>query len=139
MSKTRSLLFTGILLALTAACDNSTDPNRAPYGSYTLAQINGQNLPVRSMSGNVRVEYTGGALVLASDQTYAETASVVWTDMVTEKTTTHTHRDRGTFTLDGESVTFQSLDAASGSYTGRLTGEGSLTYSYNGNVMLYRK
>ena len=139
MARTHSLLLAGLLLALTTACGSPTDPNRAAYGTYTLSQINGQSLPFRSMSGNVRVEYTGGTLVLSSDQTYSETASVVWTDMITGKAATHTHRDRGTFTINGESAAFQPLDARSGSYSGQLTGGGTLTYTYSGNTMLYRK
>ena len=142
MARTRSLLFAGLLLVpltLATSCGSPTDPNRAAYGTYTLSQINGQSLPFRSISGNVRVAYTNGTLVLTSDQTYSETASVVWTDLATGKDATHTHRDRGTFTINGESVTFQPLDAASGSYSGQLTRGGALTYSYNGNTMLYRK
>jgi hypothetical protein len=117
LALTMALVVGGLL---TACGDDSTGPTSI-FGTYTLATVNGQPVPVEIQG----FEITAGWIRLDSDSTYTISMTV---DGVTPDP------GDGTYTADGSSIEF------SGDFTGNGTISGNaLTIVDEGGTFVFRK
>jgi len=124
----KSLYLVVAAISLVTACANdATSPARV-QGIYRLNRVNGSNLPfLAETTDSSKLEILGGAMVLD--------ASGTWSAEVTSRltagtgTTPASQRANGTFSLDGDRVTFIGTDGES--FSGLLSGD-RVTAGYDG-------
>ena len=101
------LRLTGLFVILTAAaCGDSSGPNSAISGTYTLRSINGENLPaVIWQAGDDRVQVTSGSRTLNASGSYNDVTNF----LVSNGTSTFPDQatETGTYTQSGNTVTFR--------------------------------
>lgn len=134
----RSLL---VLMAvvLVPACSDSTGPNRAVTGNYTLISVNGVLIPVVfSVEQFFTLRITAGTLTLSSNNTFNASATYEQTPAGGGPKTTDTQTCSGTYTMNGNTVTFTEATGTSancgGVYTGKWDGADALTVDFDAGV-----
>ncbi len=116
-------------LAVVAACDDDDEPTGlAVDGSYTLAQVNDQTVPVRVSTAIGDVLVTSGTATLESAN---YSGLITYTrDPDSATPTTSTIALQGEYTTEGDVIEFTDNDLAIGEFTGRLDGN-TLTADVN--------
>ncbi len=127
-----------IAVAFTAACggsDKAIGPTLASIsGTYDLKTINGSNLPfVVAQTGSNKTEITAD-VVTATGSAFTELLTVRATQ--NGQVTTQTFSDAGSFTLNGNAVTFAYQDGSTG--TGTVSGN-TFTVAVDGFSFFYQK
>ena len=126
------LRLTALLTVLVAAaCGDSSGPDNAITGTYTLRSINGEDLPVVIRDApDDRVEVTSGSLTLNANGSYSDVINF----LVSNGTSTFPDRatDSGTYTQSGNTVTFRSNSGDV--YNMTLSGN-TLTQSFDDGVI----
>ena len=128
------------LIIGTAACDSATDPEEAIVGTYTLASVNGGNLPATVvLVPGYRLEIISGTLTVRDNDTWTETATIRETEGTTVTTSTTTVN--GTYTINGNTATF--TDSDGDALTSTFSGGNTLTTTATGEgftlTFVYRK
>lgn len=123
------------------ACDsskNSVAPApRGVHGAYTLLSINGVPTPLLlGQNDTAKVELVQSIMTLNPDLSYAEIFSLRLT--VPAGIQTEVDTLRGTFVLQGTTLTFQPSDG-SGGYQMVVTDEHTLTENDPGYVLVYHR
>jgi hypothetical protein len=134
----RALVACAVLALVATGCgSDSTSPNTAEFGHYTLVSVNGQNLPftltgtplgtVVIQSGSI--DLAAGTTASANKSTYlagvAGTATGISRQLLT---------DNGTYVLTGTSVTFSSSLLAGAQYAGTIA-DNALTLNVPGALV----
>jgi hypothetical protein len=138
MRRVAALLFTVILAACTNEIDQSTRPSTV-VGTYSLVAYGGRSLPaVVSQDAVSTTEVVSGELVIAADQTWAETRVYRYTDA--GSTQTVSLGTEGSWTYDRDAASMQFNDKVYGyQFRGTVAG-GSVTLSLNdGNSAIYQQ
>ena len=139
MRKIVGSLFILAAVAIMPACSDSTGPNRAVTGSYTLISINGVLMPVVfSVDQFFTLRITAGSLTLSSNNTFTASATYEQTPAGGGAKTTDTQTCAGTYAMNGNTITFTEGTGTSGNcggvYTGTWDGENSLTVELEAGV-----
>jgi len=134
----RSLFFLAALAVL-PACGDSTGPNRTVTGNYSLISVNGVLVPVTfSVEQFFTLRITAGTLTLNSDNTFSASATYEQTPAGGGPKTTNTETCTGTYTMNGNTVTFTEATGTGancgGVYTGTWDGENTLTVEFDVGV-----
>lgn len=135
----RLLLLCAAVVAI--ACDsskNSVDPApRGVHGAYTLLSINGMPTPLLlGQNDTAKVELIQSIMTLSPDLSYNEIFSLRLT--VPSGIQTQIDTLRGTFVLQGTTLTFQPSDGSAG-YQMVVTDEHTLTENDPGYVLVYHR
>lgn len=119
-------LWAAVLLVAAISCDDPTGSvPAAAVGTYTLARVNDQPLPVRiTDTPELRVDIVAGAMVVRSDGTYRETRQSQLTDA--DGTRTGGSFTEGTLHVSGMSLEVR--ERAGGTYSGTYS-ESGITYT----------
>ena len=130
---------------LFAACsDDSTGPNADVTGSYALITLNGSGLPVViSFDQSSTFRITGGNVTLSSNNTFTSSGTYQET-LASGQTTTVTETCNGTYTRNGNSITFTEVTVANtncgGVYNGTWDGDDTITVAFDATVQaVFRK
>jgi hypothetical protein len=139
MRKIVRSLFVLAAVALIPACSDSTGPNRAVTGSYTLISVNGVLMPVVfSVDQFFTLRITAGNLTLTSDNKFTASATYEQTLAGGGAKTTDTETCTGTYSMSGNTITFTEANSnnsnCGGVYTGTWDGENSLTVEFDDGV-----
>jgi hypothetical protein len=131
-------------VTLFAACSDSTGPNAEVTGSYALITLNGSGLPVVVFFDQFTTfRITGGNVTLNSNNTF--TSSGTYQEVLsTGQTTTVTETCDGTYTRNGNSITFTEVTVSNtncgGVYNGTWDGDDTLTVAFDATVQaVFRK
>jgi hypothetical protein len=116
-------------LAVVAACDDDDEPTGLDVdGTYTLAQVNDQTVPVLVSTAFGDVLVTSGTAELDAGN---YTGLITYTrDPDSDTPTTSTIALQGEYTEEGDAIEFTDNDLAIGQFTGRLDGN-TLTADVN--------
>lgn len=134
------------LLAVgTSACggDKATGPGGSIAGTYNLQTVNGAAPPVILLQiGAYKLEVTAANLVVNSNNTFSSSSTYRETDAGT--TTTSTSVCAGTYTRNGNSLTFTEPETSNedcgGTYTGTWSNGNTLTVALDAEVQaVFRK
>jgi hypothetical protein len=123
--------------------DKSTGTKASLPGTYTMKTVNGSTLPVTYyQDASEKDEITSGNLVINSNNTFSETASFRVT--LSGQTSTSSSTCTGTFTQNGNSITFteavSSNEDCGGSYVGSWSNGNTLTVAFDAGIqVVYRK
>ena len=132
-------------VALLTACPKSgdksvTEPNNGPEGSYELRQVDAKGLPARIHQGpwldrvNTRfynkliMDVVGGAMVMEEDGSYSLDFQFEYNADGQPGTTTWNRH--GSYTIDGEDVTFRWGSNPPGTFLGTIR-NGVVTIPYD--------
>lgn len=139
MRRTIKSLLTLVTVAVFSACSDSSGPNGGGVvGSYALITINGLGLPVVIYSDQlVTYQINSGDLILNSNNTFSTTGS--YTETLTgAQPTTVTDTCTGTYTVSGNTVTFNEATSTTGTcggvYNATWDGSNSLTVAFDVTV-----
>lgn len=131
-------------VTLFAACSDSSGPNAGVTGSYALITLNGSGLPVVVFFDQFSTfRITGGNVTLNSNNTFS--SSGTYQETVTNgQTTTVTETCDGTYTRNGNSITFTEVTVSNtncgGVYNGTWDGSNTLTVAFDATVQaVFRK
>ena len=108
-------------LTMVAACDDDDEPTATDVdGTYTLAQVNDQTVPVLVSTASGDVLVTSGSANLESGN---YSGLITYTrDPDTDTPTTGTIALQGEYTHEGGAIEFTDNDLAIGEFTGTLEG-----------------
>jgi hypothetical protein len=129
-----------ISLSILGACgdDDSTGPSESSIvGSYTLQTVNGNTMPWRFVVvGNDWIEITGGSGDINTGGTYSLTLN--YRAMESGQTTTFSETSTGTYTRNGNAVSF--TDGSDGSRAnGTVSGNQISVTDEDGVVYVFRR
>ncbi|HUF50129.1 MAG TPA: hypothetical protein VMN60_04815 [Longimicrobiales bacterium] len=130
---------TALLLAVLAfGCgDSSTDvAATAHVGTYTLRTIDNAPLPVTILvEGTASLVITAGSVNLNSDATFTDRTDY----QIVSGTTTISDSDvaAGTYTRNGSTIELRTSDG--GVYSMAFSNGNTLTQTFEGSVLVYRK
>jgi hypothetical protein len=132
----RSFLSALAATALLAACgDSGTGPDDTDIvGSYTLQTINGNAVPWRLALGNDWFEITSGSGNINADGTFRLTYD--WRASVSGQVDGDSEDLVGTYTRNGNAITFRDPSDGSTVATGTISGR-QLTVTYEGDVLVF--
>ena len=137
-------LITIAAVTLFAACSDTSGPNGDVTGSYALITLNGSGLPVVVVFDQFSTfRITGGNVTLNSNGTF--TSSGTYEQILTNgPTTTVTETCDGTYTRNGNSITFTEVTVSNtncgGVYNGTWDGDDTLTVAFDATVQaVFRK
>jgi len=133
------LLFILAAVAIIPACSDSTSPDRAVAGNYTLISVNGVLLPVVfSVEQLFTLRITAGTLTLNSTNTFTATVTYEQTLAIGGVKTTDTQTCTGTYAVSANTITFTEANSnnanCGGVYTGTWDGKDSLTVDFDAEV-----
>ena len=127
------------VLALTACSDSSGPGENNIAGTYTLRTVNGSNVPfvIAQIGTTYKLEILSGSVVISSNGTYTETASLRETNGTT--VTTEQENSNGTWTRVNNAITFR--DAVDQTTVTASAGDNSLTLvdTESSITLVYRK
>jgi hypothetical protein len=130
----------GLLLAMSVACggDSPVEPlNVQIAGTWHLQSINGSPLPfIVFQSATEKFEITSDVLTIVSSGTFTELTAFRLTE--NGAITNESFPDSGTFTINGNAITFVFISDATATGTGTLS-DGTLTVTSSGVVLIYTK
>ena len=144
MRRNITRLITLAAVTLFAACSDSSGPNSDVTGSYALITLNGSGLPVVVFfDQNSTFRITGGNVTLSSNGTFTSSGTYQET-LAGGQSTTATETCNGTYTRNGNSITFTEVTVAStncgGVYNGTWDGNDTLTVAFDATVRaVFRK
>ena len=116
--------------------EDTTGPAADVAGTYQLQTVNGQALPVTlGTQGSVTIEVTADEYVLRPDGTFSSTITFRHTDSGTVTTTTDSYE--GSWQANGSTIRLNSVDV--GLETAAFTGGNTLTFTFGGSTLVYRK
>lgn len=138
MRRNITRLITLAAVTLIAACSDSTGPNADVTGSYDLVTLNGSGLPiVVSFDPTSTLRITGGNVTLNSNNTFTSSGSYQET-FANGQTTTGTEACDGTYTRNGNSITFTEVTVANtncgGVYNGTWDGNDTITVAFDATI-----
>lgn len=136
----QSMLAAALAVMVGCGSDDSTGPNEnAVVGVYTLATINGQQLPVIvEQSGNDKAEITQGVVTLNANGTFSDVTQVRIT--VSGQVTMETETATGNWTRTASTVQFNPTNpAGSSAYTMTWDGDDRLTQVFGNFTLIYQK
>ena len=124
-----------------AACGDTTGPT-TPIGHYTLASVNGVNVPSTMFEdGAYKLEVTGGTLEMEADSTYV--AAIVSLETVDVNESEYVDSLRGRWSQDQATGTMQfTLDDDAYTFTGAWQGRRITVFLASGlfsSSMLFEK
>ena len=139
MRKIVGSLFVLAAVVTFPACSDSTGPNRAVTGNYTLISVNGVLMPVVfSVDQLFTLRITAGTLTLNSNNTFTASATYEQTLAGGGAKTTDTQTCTGTYAMSANTITFTEANSnnanCGGVYTGTWDGENSLTVEFDAGV-----
>jgi hypothetical protein len=108
-------------------------------GTFNLQTSNGQLLPVNFVLNQVQVwSLVADQIVLAADNTWAETSTFVVTDVTTSVTTNTQSVVSGTYSITSGQINFIMTVGGSTNFSGSLTGN-TLSLVLNGGRYVYSR
>lgn len=131
-------------VTLFMACSDSSGPNNNVTGSYALITINGAGLPVVIFFDQFSTfQITSGTVTLNSNNTFVTTATYRET-LTGGQSTTITENCNGTYTMNGNSITFTEPTVVNtncgGVYNGTWDGSNTLVVAIDATVQaVFRK
>ncbi len=138
----RKIVRTPFVLAavvMLPACSDSTGPNRAVTGNYTLISVNGVLIPVTfSLEQFFTLRITAGTLTLNSNSTFTASATYEQTLVVGGAKTTDTQICTGTYAVNANTVTFTEANSnnanCGGAYIGTWDGANALAVDFDAGL-----
>lgn len=129
-------LITLALLAVAAACGDSTGPDTSYLGTYYLRTIDGTPTPVTMYeSDGDYLRVTGGSLIFNDNQTY--TTSLDFTYRLEGLVRNESYSTGGTFKREGSRFTL--TDSDGDTYAATYDGKSTMTVTADGEVWVYQR
>lgn len=128
-----------LLLPLLAACDDdSTGPDTSHVGTYELQSVGGEAVPASFEDEGGIFTVLDGSITLAAGGTFSFEAESEWTEGGV--TTPETHALSGTYTRNGNNITFVHAGGAdSGFQTATLSGDVLTTQGGDDEALVFEK
>ena len=137
-TKPRAFVLVMSALLLAPACSSSTGPKTTITGTYALISVNGAPIPATVVNlGKVN----SGSFTINSGNAFSSTLS--FTESVQGQSVTITDTCTGTFTENGNSLTFAEATSGNpdcgGNYMGSWDGATTLTIDFNASLQTVYK
>ena len=135
MRSIRRTLVAATLAVLAAGCssNDSTSPNTAGAGTYTLTTVNGQALPFSLTSTTLNQVVIQSATITLTPGNPSSTYTATISGSINGSPTTQLISDTGTYTVTGATLSFSSSSFLLLSYGGSFTSN-SLTVNLPGQA-----
>lgn len=123
MKTIRSTLFVAALAVLAVSCssNDSTSPNTAGAGTYTLTTVNGQALPFSLTSTTLNQVVIQSATITLTPGNPSSSYTATISGSINGSPTTQLISDTGTYTVSGATLSFSSSSFLLLSYGGSFT------------------
>jgi len=135
----RRILAALTLVALIAACSDSTSPKKSPVGAWSLATLDGTAPPlVVDSFSDTTFYFDGSTLTLGDNGKFSEVYSLRLSAQSGDSA--FAQSDTGTWAIQGTTITFNVIGDTpeqSGSYTGEF--RDSTIVETGTNVWVYRR